>query len=60
MFQDDDGIEKDIEVSKTEEGSKPKIRHRLQFLHSCPLTQFLHHPKNENGKYAVNEKEVCL
>lgn len=52
MFQEDESIvEKEVEIQKTEEGVKPKGHHRLQFLHSCPLTSFLHHPKAENGKY---------
>lgn len=50
MFQDEDGIEKDPDHQKTEE-HKPKIGHRLQFLHSCPLTKFLHHSKNEHGEF---------
>ncbi|CAG9791893.1 unnamed protein product [Diatraea saccharalis] len=48
--KDEDEIQKDTENEKTDE---PKIKHnRLQFLHTCPFTQFLHTAKNngENGE----------
>ncbi|RVE48414.1 hypothetical protein evm_006975 [Chilo suppressalis] len=44
--KDEDDIQKDTENEKTDE--EPKIKHnRLQFLHTCPFTQFLHKPRND-------------
>ncbi|XP_037968114.2 neurotactin [Plutella xylostella] len=45
--KDEDGVEKEGDTEKADESAKP--RHRLQFLHACPFTQFMHHPKNEDG-----------
>ncbi|KAI5641959.1 carboxylesterase family domain-containing protein [Phthorimaea operculella] len=44
--EDEAANEKDGDGEKEE---KPR-RHRLQFLHTCPFTQFMHHPQNENGE----------
>ncbi|XP_013185565.2 neurotactin [Amyelois transitella] len=59
--KDDDGaIEKDPDNEKTDEG--PKIKHnRLQFLHTCPFTQFLHHrPQQENDEGAEGRKRMGI
>lgn len=52
-FQEDELIENAAEIQKTEDIPKPKTN-RLQFLHSCPLTKFLHHPRNENSMFISN------
>ncbi|XP_049865227.1 neurotactin [Pectinophora gossypiella] len=56
--KDDEGAnEKDGDNDKDE--SKPK-RHRLQFLHTCPFTQFMHHPQHENGEDANERKRGLI
>ncbi|GBP69706.1 Neurotactin [Eumeta japonica] len=45
--KEEEAVASDIDRDKSAEGVKPK-RHRLQFLHTCPFTQFLHHPQNQD------------
>lgn len=47
FMQDEDVVEKDAENEKTDDDGRIK-HNRLQFLHTCPFTQFLHRPKNGN------------
>ncbi|XP_004927921.2 neurotactin isoform X1 [Bombyx mori] len=53
--KDEEEIQKETDICKTDETSKPK-GHHLKFLHSCPLTKFMHHPKNENDEHKEQQK----
>ncbi|KAG6453793.1 hypothetical protein O3G_MSEX008315 [Manduca sexta] len=57
--KDEEVIEKESEIQKLEESTKPKT-HRLQFLHSCPLTKFLHHPQHENEDAKAERKGLFV
>lgn len=51
FMQDEDVVEKDAENEKTDDDGRIK-HNRLQFLHTCPFTQFLHRPKNGNNFFS--------
>ncbi|XP_026748174.2 neurotactin [Galleria mellonella] len=53
--EEESGLEKDNENEKTDDISKPK-RNRLQFLHTCPFTQFLHKPNNDSDGNVENKR----
>ncbi|KAJ2950717.1 hypothetical protein O0L34_g8979 [Tuta absoluta] len=54
--EDEAANEKDGDGEKED---KPR-RHRLQFLHTCPFTQFMHHPQNENGEGTERKRRINL